>query len=91
MPVHRADCPWRTQMVDIATRNGASMDRYMWSQDREMVMMHVYAPNGTRGHDIYVKLKEKYLRISMHEPQVPFSPNLFLLLIMAGDKLGASK
>mmetsp|Transcript_53752 Transcript_53752/g.87032 ORF Transcript_53752/g.87032 Transcript_53752/m.87032 type:complete len:329 (-) Transcript_53752:53-1039(-) len=63
-----------TELLEVLTRNGAATKKALWSQTPDDVFIYAFAPHGTRGRDVHVALKEKWLRITVHETEkVPTS------------------
>lgn len=60
-----------SDMLEVLTRNGAATKKALWSQTQDDVFMYAFAPAGTRGRDVHVTLKEKWIRITLHEPDSP--------------------
>jgi len=58
-------------MLEVLTRNGAATKQALWSQTQEDVFVYAFAPDGARGRDVHVTLKEKWIRITLHEPDSP--------------------
>ena len=57
------------EMLAVLTRNGAATRRALWSQTADDVFLYALAPRGTRAKDVAVTVKEKWIRVSVHEAE----------------------
>jgi hypothetical protein len=47
------------QLHSQLTENGGETACYLWAQDGDTCIMHVWAPNGTKGADVHVRVRER--------------------------------
>jgi len=71
----------------LVCMGGAACDvaQALWSQTQDDVFVYALAPSYTKGRDVSVRLKEKWLRIAVHEPE-PRAPSSLAASTPARDR-----
>ena len=59
------------QKLELMTLNGGRTDHFLWSQTGDLVILYIFVSKEVRGADVAFTVREKYLRLDLHEPQDP--------------------